>query len=198
MKIRHFSGLLILIFVAATLSGCGGGTGGGGAVYDTVTLTAESSGASPFDSDVAKHTNATPDNCGQEADSVTIFPDTVDFTISSTVIPDLPAEIIPSDVRLHSVTITYIPATTSTPATPAIPSQNYALSNIITAGGSATIPVTIASQQMKSNPPLSSLVCGGGPYSYYVTVRFNGEEVTTEKARSFETNFSINFMDFVD
>lgn len=197
MKVRHFSFLLMLIFAVASLASCGGGTGGGGAVYDTVTLTAEYNGGNPFDSDVAKHTDATPGNCGvPDLDTVTFLPDTVDFTVRSTEIPDLPVGITSSDVRIQSVTITYTSA--SSPASPAIPVQNYALSNILTPGGSVTFPVTIASQIMKANPPLSGLICGGGPYVYYVTVKFNGIEVNTNNERSFETNFTMNFADFID
>lgn len=198
MKIRHFNFLLVPLFAVASLASCGGGgTAGGGAVFDTVTLTAETTVGSPFDSDVAKHTDATPDNCGVPgADTVTVSADSADFTVTSTAVPNLPDGITASDVRLQSVTITYTSATI--PPSPDIPAQNYALSNIITAGGSATIPVIIASQQMKSNPPLSDLICGGGMFSYYVTVRFNGVEVNTNKAQSFETNFSINFADFID
>jgi hypothetical protein len=197
MKARHFSFLLVLIFAAASLASCGGGTGGGGAVYDTVTLTAEYTGGNPFDSDVAQHTDATASNCGvPDLDTVTFLPDSVDFNIQSTEIPNLPEGITASDVRIQSVTITYTSA--SSPASPAIPDQHYALSTILTPAGTATIPVTIASQTMKSNPPLSSLVCGGGPYSYYVTVRFKGIEVNTNNERSFETNFTINFADYVD
>jgi len=198
MKGRYYSLILALIFSAVSFSGCGGGgTGGGVAVYDTVTLTAEYTGGNPFESDVAKHTDATPENCGVTgSDTVTFSADSANFTVQSTAIPNLPDGITASDVRLKSVTITYASATD--PASPAIPAQNYALSNIITAGGSATIPVTIASQLMKSSPPLSGLICGGGPYIYYVTVRFDGVEVNTDNARSFETNFTINFADFID
>ncbi len=198
---KYLRRILIVMFAAATLAGCGGGgTDGGGAVYDTVTLKAEYAGGNPFDSDVAKHTDATPDNCGVPGvDSVTILPDSADFTITSTAIPDLPTDFTASDVRLQSVTITYVPASTATPASPAIPAQNYALGNIIPAGGSATISLPVASQVMKSSPPLSNLVCGGLPgYSYYVTVTFNGVEVNTNKTHSFVTNFSINFADFID
>lgn len=197
MKVRHFSFLLMLIFAAASLASCGGGTGGGGAIYDTVTLAAEYTGSSPFDSDVAKHTDATPDNCGVPGtDSVTFPPDDAEFSITSTEIPNLPNGITASDVRIQSVSLIFTSATS--PASPAIVVQNYALSNVITPGGSATIPVRIASQEMKSGSPLSDLICGGGPYSYYVTVRFSGVEVNTNNERSFETNFSINFADFVD
>ena len=194
------SGLMVLLTLP--LFSCGGGSGGGGggsATYDTVILTAALAVGSPFDSDVAKHTDATLGNCGVLGlDTVTVSPDNPNFTITSTAIAGLPAGVVSSNVRLDSVTLKYTSATL--PASPAIPNQNYALSNIIVPGASATVPIRIASQAMKSSLPLSDLVCGivAGPYSYYVTVTFEGVEILTGQARSFTTTFTINFVDFID
>lgn len=181
------------LLFAVLLVGCGRDIGGGGAVYDTVILTA-SLDTTVLYSDVAKHNDVV--NCGSISDTITIPPDdVVDVTISSTEIPNLPEFVETSRVRLDKVTIKYSPADQSSPA---LSDQYCALSPYVEPGGSATVPVVVASQTMKSTT-LSGLVCNSPlTYRYYVTLRFEGVEVNTNNRESFETTLNINFSDFPD
>ena len=205
MKGKFFiSGLMVLL--ALPLFSCGGGTRGGGADYDTVTLAAALGVGSPFDSDVANHTaTSLALHCGDTSidpdtsepwDTITFSSDDPNFTITSTPIPGLPAGVFSSNVRLDSVNLTFAPIG----ASPAIPALDWALGKIIVPRTSVNIPIRIATAPMKSIPPLSDLICGAvaGPYSYNVTVKFSGVEVNTGKARSFTTNFTIDFADWID
>lgn len=175
------------------LFGCGGDAGGGGAVYDTVIVTA-SSGTALLDSDVAKHSDVT--NCGVSGtDTITISPDDVDVTINSSTIPNLPEFVTASRVRLDKVTIIFSPADTSSPL---LPTQYQTLGQYVEPGGSATVPVRVASQELKSGATLSGLVCTNTTYSYYVTLRFEGVEINTDQRETFETTLNVKFSDFVD
>jgi len=180
------------LLLTVLLGGCGDSTGGGGAVYDTVTLTA-SSGTSVLDSDVATHSDVT--NCGTSTDSITVSDNSVDVTINSTTIPNLPSFVTTSQVRLDKVTVKYTPANQSSPS---LSDQNYTLGTYVDAGGSATVSVRVASQAQKSSSPLSNLTCTNTIYSYYVTLKFEGVEVNTDVRESFETTLNVNFADFVD
>ncbi len=196
MKGKKLSGLLVLLVMLPLLSCGGGGTGGGATVFDTVDLVPSYTGASPFDSDVAKHEDASPGICGGPEDNVTFLPDIANFTIRSTARMGIPAGTTISSVRIDTVTISYTPTTQQSPP---IPAQVYALGVVIAPGTTASIPVTIASQVfMKSVAPLSALVCTGDSYSYRVTVRFAGQEIESGRTGSFSTDFSIIFADFID
>lgn len=193
MKRTHLLFCIVCCLLSTVfLWGCGGG-GGGGAVYNTVTVTA-SSDTTLLDSDVAKHSDVT--NCGVSGtDTITISPDDVDVTINSSTIPNLPEFVTASRVRLDKVTVIFSPAN---PTSPALPQQNYTLGTYVEPGGSATVPVRVASQELKSGNTLSALVCTNTTYSYYVILKFEGVEIDTDQRETFETTLNVKFSDFVD
>jgi len=196
MKRTHLLFCIVCcLLLAAFLWGCGGGTGGGGTVYNTVILTA-SSGTTLLDSDVAKHSKASTDAefCAP-TDTITIEPNDVDVTINSTTIPNLPSFVTASRVRLDRVTVIFSPANATSPA---LPQQNYTLGSYVEPGGSATVPVRVASQALKQGNTLSALQCTNKIYRYYVTLRFEGVEINTDQRETFETTLNVNFSDFVD
>ena len=193
--------LMVLLSVVLFSCGGGGGVGGGAEVFKTVTLTAQSS-VNILDSDVAKHSA----NCDPVTDVPTYTADDVEVEIASTLNPGQPSSITGSAVRLESVKVKYKPATdTSKPLT----EQKYALSTIVPANGSITVPIRVASQSMKSSIPLSELISqdstatppiclSNGTFSYFVTLEFEGTEIDTDKTATFETKLTVNFEDFAD
>jgi len=184
--------LLLTVFSV----GCGGSSSGGGeAVYDTVTLTA-SPGKSLIDSDIAQHSQSSDSEeyCAS-TDTVTYKADTVSVTIQSTAISNLPDFVEASRVRLVKVTVKYTPANQSSPS---LPEQYYTLGTYVDAGGSATVEVTIASQSQKMGSTLSALQCTDKIYSYYVTIKFDAIEINTDQEESFETTLNVNFADYID
>jgi hypothetical protein len=194
MKNRYHHLVLLLLFLIP-LAGCGGsGVGGGEAVFTTVTLTA-SPAVSSLDSSVVTHSLAItdPNFCVIGEDFLTVTADSVNVTITSTLIPNLPTGVTASQVSLQQVTLQYTPADTISPA---LPDQYLALDSFVTAGGSATVPIIVASQALKMSPTLSALVCTTKIYHYYVTMFFEGVEVNTNVTQNFETTMDVYFADF--
>lgn len=196
MKLRYLA--IFSVFVSALFfAGCGGSssTGGGGAVYRTVSVTASPS-TSDLDADVATWTDVDGDGqvCGS-SDTYTIDASSVDVTVTSTSLPDLPSNATASQVEITKVTIKYTPADNTSPA---ISDQYEALSVYVSAGGSATIPVRVGSQELKGGTILSPLVCSGQIYKYYVTLKFEGVEVDSDTDASFEATLNVRFADFVN
>ena len=192
MKKRLFIVSLMLLLSVSLLScgGGGGGVGGGAEVFQTVTLTAQST-VNLVDSDVATHSAG----CGQDGDAVTVAPDDIDVVVTSAINPGLPASINGSDVRLEYVKVKYKPANATSPA---LPDQKYALSSIVSPDSDLTVPIRIASDAMKLSTTLSDLRCTNTTLSYFVTLEFKGTEIDTNKSATFDTNLTVNFADFAD
>jgi hypothetical protein len=194
--IRYLLLTTYCLLLSVFLWGCGGSSSGGGeAVYDTVTLTASPAKTS-IDSDVAKHSvGSTDDAYCTSTDTITYKADTVSVTVQSTTISNLPDFVEPSRVRLQKVTVKYTPANQSSPS---LPEQYYTLGTYVDAGGSATVEVTIASQSQKMGATLYALQCTSKIYSYYVTIKFDAIEINSDQEESFETTLNVNFADYID
>ena len=195
MKGKNCTICLILIMIVS-FSGCGGG----GAVYDTVTLRAEPS-ANTLDSDVRTHSEpAGPTYCGA-TDSLGVASDSVDVVITSQVIPNLPSSITTSAVHVSKVTVKFSP---SNALSPAIPDISQTLSVFVDPGTAVTVPIRIADTDLKQSAILSELSdCGTGPnagatYEYFVTLKFEGTEVNSEDPENFEATLNVRFADFTD
>jgi len=196
---NRYSHLVLLLLFLIPLAGCGGGgVGGGEAVFTTVTLTA-SPAVSSLDSSVVTHSLAITDpnffctfgNNG--TDILTVSADSVQVTVNSTAIPNLPTSVVASPVSLQQVTLQYTPADTTSPP---LPPQYFTLNTIVPGGGTATVPVIVASEALKESTTLSALICSTKIYRYYVTMTFEGVEVNTNVTQNFETTLNINFADF--
>lgn len=172
------------------LSSCGE-SGGVAGVFNTVTLIASAT-TTNLDSDVAKWKDEDGDGkiCGTN-DTYTVTPDDVDINIESKTRTNLPVNMEPSKVKIERVTITYTPATSSSPS---ISTGYQSIGIVIAPDSSSTVPVRVGSQELKS--ALSSIICSSTIYTYYVTLKFDGVEVNTNNKKSFETNLTVRFADF--
>ena len=113
MKVRHFSFLLMLIFVAASLASCGGGGGAPGAddtnkteiLIQSVLLSADSDDIDVFSSQVACD--------GEPEEALTDANATMD--ISATAINQDPAFLSPFPANIESCFISYTSAVIGAP-----------------------------------------------------------------------------------
>lgn len=188
--------LLYFAFLLLPISGCGGGSTNGEAVFQTVTLDGTTADVS-VDSDVAKHTLAATDpNFCSATDSITVADDVENVTVTSNLIPNLPSDVTASAVRLTQVTVSYAPADKISPP---LDPQNYGLDIIVPAGGSQAIPVTLVRKSMKSSQPLVSLECSGTEFRYYVTFTFKATEVTSGVTETVPAStLNLNVSDYID
>ena len=180
--------LLLLGTLALGLWSCGGGGGGVGSISSTSGGTF-SAATILIDSDVAVWTG-TP--CGATS-TYTVLPDddTVPFTAFSA--PAGTTGNTPEQVVIDRVTIVYTPAATGSPA---LPIQYQAIGQQVALGGSVSFPVRVASQKLKSDPPLSTLVCSPTIYSYYATMVFECHYLVSGNTFTGSTQINIKFADF--
>ena len=179
---RYVTWMLLLGVLVAGLSSCGGSNSGG-----TLTPTIVS-----IDSDVATWTG-TPG-----ASTYTVKPDIVNVTLNAFPAPPGSTGTTGEKVVIKSATIIYTPANTISPP---LPTQFMTLTGqMVELGNSLPVPVTVASQALKSTPPLSSLVRPNtGIYSYYATITFACDYlIANNNPFSISSQININFADFAN
>ena len=183
--------LILLGALALGLNSCGGGGGGG-----VGTISSSSGGtfsATPIivESDVATWTG-TP--CAATS-SYTVAPDNVAVTFTAFAAPPGSTGNTPEQVVIDWVTISYSPASAGSPA---LPSQNQAIGQTVTLGSTATFQVQVASQSLKSTPPLDTLICSPNIYSYYATMVFACHYLITGDTFTGSTQINVKFADFAN
>lgn len=173
--------IMILALCGFGLTSCGGGSQG-------ATVTAA---VSSLDADVAVW-SGTP--CGATS-TYTIKPDDVNVTLNAFPFPSTGATLT-EKVMVNSVDIVYTPATTLSPG---LPTQYMALSGTqAEMGGSVTIPVRVAPQELKGSPILNALVCSSTIYSYYVTMTFHCKYLMSGETFTVSAQTNIRFADFAN
>ena len=189
MKGRLFI-LILLGALALGLNSCGGGGGGGG----VGAISSDSGGTFSaatilVDSDVAVWTG-TPCATGS---TYTVLPNDDNVTFTAFSAPAGSTGNTPEKVVIDNVTIAFTPATVGSPA---LPPQYQAIGQQVALGGSATFPVRVASQKLKSDPPLNSLVCTSTIYGYRATMLFNCHYLVSGNTFQGSTQINISFADF--
>jgi hypothetical protein len=182
--------LLLLGALALGLVSCGGGGGGVGTISSTSGGTF-SAATIIVDSDVAKWTG-TP--CGPTS-TYTVLPDDDNVTFNAFSAPAGSNGNTPEQVVIDRVTIVYTPAATGSPA---LPTQFQAIGQQVVLGSSVTFPVRVATQRLKSDPPLNTLVCSSTIYSYRVTLAFDCHYLVSGNTFTGSTQININFADFAN
>ncbi len=184
----------ILLFCAVLnllVSGCGGSSDGLLAT-SSVTATVDKL---VMDSDVVSWV----DSAGAKATacSDTSFPktpvaDSVTVTIKSTAYPLSSSTGL--SIRIKSATISYTPANS---ATPPMSSEFQTVGMTIDAGGTATIPVRIATQEQKTRLQ-PALACSNTIYKYYTKISFDIAEIGSNKSITIDSAMDLRFADFID
>jgi hypothetical protein len=171
--------IFLLVLCGTGLVSCGSG----GAIA--------TSAVTALDADVAKWTG-TPCASGS---TYTILPDDVNVTLSAFPVATS-NNTVNEKVQVLSVDIVYSPANSTSPL---LPTQYMALGGIQTdMGGSVTIPVRVAPQDLKGLPLLNSLVCSSTIYSYYVTMTFHCQYLKAGESFDVSAQTNIRFADFVN
>lgn len=183
--------LILLGALALVLNSCGGGGGSGGVGGITSTSGGTFTAATILlDSDVAIWTG-TP---GATGSTYTVLPNDDNITFTAFSAPAGSTGNTPEQVIIKGVTIVYSPASAGSPA---LPTQYQAISQQVALGGSITFPVRVASQQLKTDPPLSILVYPSTTiYSYYVTMVFDCQYLVSGNSFQGSTQINIRFADF--
>lgn len=189
---------MVMVFVTM-LSGCGGSSGGA-ADLNTVSVTATSVSTN-IDGDVASNVTPVDTNGDGIMDSLTYsIParDTDTVTVKSIV--NTSGGSTSSNIRVESVAVTYVrkSLTANSGATvPIIPVRVDPVGVIISAGGSADIPITVVTQEIKSFYA-DTLIASGDIYAYDVTLTFNITEVSTGKTGTVSTALVVRIANFAD
>lgn len=188
MRTRAIFHILAVISLAGLVQSCGGDSGGGSSELKTSYVTADV-GTAVLDSDVI----AWGETVCVEGDVSTPAADSVDAIITSIPYPDnIGTKSLP--IRVDSVTISYTPANS---ATPAMPSEYQVIGTTIANGSSATIPVRVATQEQKIRLQ-PKLACSSIIYNYYTTLTFHLIEIGTDKTGDVSTSMQLRYADFVD
>lgn len=195
----RFVCLGILALSVAMLSGCGG-SNGGAADLNTVSVTATSASTN-IDGDVASSVTHVDTNGDGILDSYTytIPPRDTDLVTIKSIINTSNSS-NSSSIRVESVAVTYVrkSLTANSGATvPIIPTRVDPVGVVITAGGSADIPVTVVTQEIKSLYA-DTLIASGDIYAYDVTLTFNVVEVSTGKTGSINASLVVRIANFAD
>ena len=196
----------------AALTSCGNSKAGGTGEFATVYASAATPGAD-LSSDVATWVDAT----GVKAPACaagsfpSVLPDSASYTITSTAytVPNTGSStpIVSSDLTVDKITLTLTPATSATPALPgAFETQYPTAGQRIPAGSITTVPVVIATDQLKTflrtGLGSQSLDCSnqGTMYTYRAVVSFEALEVNTNRVATITPPgfILVNFADFVD
>lgn len=189
MRTRALFQILAVISLAGLVQSCGGDSGGGSSELKTSYVTADVSTA-VLDSDVIAWGDSV---CVEGSNTTTPEADSVDVTVTSVPYPDnIGTKSLP--IRIDSVTISYAPANS---ATPAMPSEHQVIGTTIANGSSATIPVRVATQEQKIRLQ-PKLACSSIIYNYYTTLTFHLIEIGTDKTGDVSTSMQLRYADFVD
>lgn len=151
----------------ALLSSCGETSGGTGE-FATVVANAEAP-AGPLDSDVLTWSG---EQCASAA--APTLPDEVTYTITSRAYPTTntgqTSTIVPSDLQISRITVTFTPANSSFPALEPRYQTQYLSSGItIPPGASTAVPIRLVSQAMKQ---YLATGLGSAPSAAPIRVRF--------------------------
>lgn len=176
-----------------------GGSSGGAADLNTVSVTATSASTN-IDGDVAKVTPIDTNGDGiMDSYTYSIPPrDTDTVNIKSIINTNNGSN--SSSIRVESVAVTYVRKTltaNSGTTVPVIPTRVDPIGVIITAGGSADIPVTVVTQEIK-DLYASTLIVSGDIYAYDVNLTFNIVEVSTGKTGTVNTSLVVRIANFAD
>jgi hypothetical protein len=210
MSRRYLAGILYAVCTIGVLTSCGGSKAPGTAelatVYATVTPPA---GA---DIDVATWVDATTGSkapaCGSNS-VPTIAPDDLSFIITSTAYtaPNTgqTSTIVPSNLLVQSITLSFTPANSDSPLLPAIYQTQFPSAGQVIKVGDNTIPVRVATHELKSffmtGLGNQSINCSNGAmYSYWVTAAFNVFEISTGRTATIYNQgpLLIHVADFAD
>lgn len=182
--------ILLSVVLCFMMSGCGGSSEGLLAT-SSVTSTIDTP---VMDSDVVSWVSAT--GAKATACSDTSFPatpaaDSVNVTIKSTAYPSGSSSL---SLKIKSATVTYTPANSSTPPMNA---EYQAVGMTIAGGGSATIPVRVATQEQKLRLQ-PTLACNNTIYYYYTKISFDIAEIGSGQSVIADSSMNLRFADFID
>lgn len=189
MRTKSLFNILGVVLLGCVLQSCGGDSGGGSGELKTSYATANVSTA-VLDADVIGWGGTV---C-VEGNVSTPEADSVDVTVTSVPYPDNINGTKNLPIRIDSVTISYAPANS---ATPAMPSEYQVIGTTIENGSSATIPVRVATleQKIRLQPKLA---CSNIIYNYYTTLTFHLIEIGTDETSDVSTAMQLRYADFVD
>lgn len=192
---------------ALLLTSCGNSKSSGTGEFATVVASATAI-AGTLDSDVAVWVDSTGGKapaCG--ASSIpTIIPDDVVFSILSTPFTSpstgSTSPIATSNLSISSVTLTFTPADSATPALPArFQTQFASASPSLIVPGTNSVTVRIVTDPMKAFLQ-SALACTGLIYTYRVTVSYDMVEINTNRSNTVNLSgngfLTVTFADFTD
>jgi len=182
-------GVVLIVFV----TGCGSSDGGGTVMFNTVNVTASADSAkNPLLSDIATWSDVA-NKCTTA--TYTVTNDLVNFTIVST---KSIATGTASDIMIQKATIIFSPADTQTPVLPSL----LASSTIpyvglkVTAGSSLSVPIEVASHNLKAHfDPCAAIPF---TYNYNVQVLFDVVESATGKTGTIPAGMIVRIADFAD
>jgi hypothetical protein len=201
---RYPARFLCVACACVMLTSCGSKAGGTGE-FATVVASANAT-TSGLDSDVATWVDATTrakaSPCIQTS-IPTVVPDDVSFNVTSAAytVPNTgsTSTVVPSDLIITRVTLTFTPADSLTPALPAIYQTQFPSAGERIVVGSTSIPVRIATDDLKIFLQ-NTLACTGLTYSYRLNVSFEALEVNTNRSGTISVPgyFLVRFTDFID
>jgi hypothetical protein len=183
--------LLLGIFLASAVNGCGG-AGSGATELKTSYVTASARSAS-LDADVVKYVDPL---LGCVPGNVTIPPlDTVTVDVASTPYPGSDVRKLP--IRINSATVTYSPIPYSGYVTPPIEPDIQQFAGItLPYGTTYALPVTVLRQSQKEI--FINELCAGPTYHYNVSILINVSEIGTDADGTAETAMQLNVANFAD
>lgn len=190
MKFSFYAKRLAIFSAFVALSACGGGDIAGGTTeFDTVMLSAQTA-TLRLESDVLTGNTCTD---GNSADGL-YSSDYVNVSVKSTIYPKFTGTASP--VAIDSYTVEFMPVNT---VSPQLPSKTFStMGTTVSAGGTVTIPVAVATEDMKYNTLVlqkNLLPCSGTIYEYYVKVTFNAVETFGGKRGSVSASLNVAFAD---
>jgi len=193
---RYLACICCAVCTIVVLSSCGDSRAPGTADLATVMAVVTPPGG--LDSDVAKwvtDTGGAATACGANS-FISITPDDLTFTITSTAYTSgntgSTSPITPSDLVVQSITLTYTPATSLSPALPAIYQTQYPSAGQLVTVGANPVTVRVASHEMKNyfmtGLGTQSITCSNAAiYSYWVSASFRVLEVNSGRVATITT-----------
>lgn len=192
MKMKQICVAAWIVSSSVLIAGCGGGGLTNG--Y----LPVPEPDKSIVDADVAKWvdsgTGAAVTSCNAANASPRTSADSINVKVAFNAYPNLTNASGSKNLLIQSVDFSFTPITAGAPAI-SQPSQPVNMN--ISVGGSASVPVQVASQTLKSSL-LTNFSCGDGKmYSYYLSIKFNVRDDFNNTANA-TTVIKVNLADFVD
>ncbi|MBI2353475.1 MAG: hypothetical protein HYV06_00360 [Deltaproteobacteria bacterium] len=192
MKTKQICIAAWIVFSFGLTAGCGGGGLTNG--Y----LPVPEPDKSIVNADVAKwvdsSTSAAVTSCNAANATPQTIADSINVKVAFNAYPNLTNASGSKNLLIQNVDFSFTPITAGAPAI-SQPSQPVNLN--ISVGGSASVPVQVASQSLKSSL-LANFSCGDGKmYSYYLSITFNVKDDFNNTAKA-TTVIKMDFADFVD